>query len=168
MKYRRKKAFTVIELTVTLAILAISFSLSAVVVVSLNSTQQHTNEIITINNEIQNASDFIEEFVSFISLDDPTNKVKCNDQNVKFYHNSSIYTLGFSENVLSAKTENYSGIVEYFDYNKSISLQNITSIQFSYNLGDNGEPDLLVASFTTIKNTERHIYLVRVNYESLD
>lgn len=166
MKYRCKKGFTVIELAVTLAILGISFSLTAVVVVTLNSTQQNTNTIVAINSDIQAANDLILDYVSFISLR-TTNEAQftynsSDSSKVIFTNDSAKYILSFNNSIISAKTKDYSGNIDYFKYNKTVSVPNISSIEFSYTIGGSNSPDLLVATMKTSKSSESHVYFVRV------
>ena len=131
---RIRKGFTLVEAVVTISIMSIVFALSAIVIANLITIQNKSADKTAENAEADKVESFISDYVSFVSIKTDSlsfSYYQSSDHDVSFKSNGYTYTLAYSDNQLSV-LNNYDGLNEYLQYEKTVTLKNTKSITFDY------------------------------------
>ena len=132
----KRRAFTVVELVVTIGILAIAFGLSVGLIVTMNSIQNANADETNKSKELTDFNDAVSSYISFVSLntddvsftydsaDSTTNKIVFN---YSTYH----FDLKFNNSTLSMSS-NYDGSNSYFEKTFQKNFSYITAVSFAY------------------------------------
>ena len=172
---RVKRAFTTVELVITLALMGIFFALTAVTTSNITSIQKEMTSIALKNKELDSIDSLVKNYVSFLNL--KTTKFSHEFNLSSSSENKLVFTttfdngdstfstydfsLVFSNNELSV-TSTYptDGEVDYLKYHDSLTTKYTESITFVFN------SDLSLIKSTITQSSSRvftYVYNVRVN-----
>ena len=154
---RAHKGFTLLEIVVTLAILAISFGLTVGVVAALTNLQSSAADEESIDYQLRTVDNITNEYVNFVSIKGfEFNCASSNSSKTVFTYESSDFTLGFENRSLYIRN-NYDGDIEYFKKTKGVYLENIDNITFTYD----SSLAMLITDVEYGTSTLRYSYVVR-------
>ena len=133
---KNKSAFTVVELVVTLGILALAFALSTVLIVTMNSVQNANAVETNKSRELTNFNDSVNSYVSFLSINTDEINFSYDGENstenkVVFTYSTYHFDLKF-ENLTLSMESNYDGENTYFAKTFSRNFKYIRAVTFEY------------------------------------
>lgn len=133
---KNKSAFTVVELVVTLGILAIAFALSTGLIVTMNSVQNANSQETNKSNELTRFNNSVSSYVSFLSINTEEifftfDSENSSESTVVFTYSTYHFDLKFNESTLSM-TSNYDGENTYFTKSFSYRFKYIHAVVFEY------------------------------------
>lgn len=131
-----RKAFTTVELVITLALIGILAAMSAVTISTMISIQGNAGQTASTAEQVDKASRKIGEVVSFVSIENDACDFAVsasNESNITFINNADLaqYSLSFAGNKLEFATT-YAGSDAYLKYSFVEQYSEIKSIIFSY------------------------------------
>lgn len=135
--YMRKtqKAFTLIEVVMSLGLIGIFFALTAVVVVGAANVQDFQARELAVDTELTKAQDFLDDVVSYVSVNTTSRKFVVSfssESEISFECNSdTTYTLRKSVNSIIF-TNNYEGDDSYNNHSGSISFEELNVKNFAF------------------------------------
>lgn len=161
MELKRKKGFTLLEAVITIGILVTVIALTTVVITNMVNIQKASSTQYEANEEISKAYKVVEEYVSFVSV---------NDNDVSFTYESSSpnsvtfsssdynFSLTYSSNTLSYGCDTtYSGSNDYLKTSNSVDLNHVESFTFTYF----NDVKTLEVEITAYKQYSHRIFLLR-------
>lgn len=132
---RTRKAFTLIEAVVTIAIMSIVFGISAVCFTNLIRIQNEASENTRRQSEANRINSVISDYVSFVSVKTPDLAFNFDSETgtsiIITTNLGSSHTLKY-ENKFLIVTYSYSGSNDYLKYTNSISVDKTSSIVFDF------------------------------------
>ena len=132
---RTRKAFTLLEAVVTIAIMSIVFGISAVCLTNLVRIQNESSENTRRHAEANRINTLISEYVSFVSIktgDLAFNFDSETPTSITFTTNLGSSHILKYENDYLIVTYDYSGDVNYLKYTNVLSVQKTSSLTFDY------------------------------------
>ena len=160
---KARKAFTTVELVITLALIGVLSAMSAVTIAAMVNIQGNAGQTASVTEQVDAASRKIAETLSFISVKNAVCDFEvsaCEDSQITFENqvNSTEYCLGFAGNALNLTT-NYAGSDPYLNYSYSENYTSIKSIVFSF---DSALSLMKVVINPTSGSATTHMYSLEV------
>lgn len=159
---RARKGFTLVELIVTIGIIALGSAMAISIIASLVSIQEVTAKQNKMNDDIYSVNSICSDYVSFVSItndDFDFTFESSSANNVTFVYSTYHFNLTYisSSNTLSIGSD-YDGNLDYLLFSESVSLSSVKNISFSFN----DEIGLLCAD-VSFKNITNHLsYVIKV------
>ena len=157
-----RKGFTLVEVAITLGILAIALALSGIAFSNLANIQTTATDQLVANRELTKVDDLVARYVSFVSVNTPGHSFSydgsSSETKISFSLNAEYrYDLEYTDNSLSISTT-YSGADDKLKISDSLKLEYVKSIKFTFD----GSIDLLISEINYLSNkTIRYSYVVR-------
>ena len=173
-KFRR--AFTLIELVITIALISVAGALSAIVISNLLNVQTLQSQSIEVENDLANVDEVIRKYVSIIAIESEelsfTDPVVQNDKNIVITNGSYTdslsavhsfkVTLIYTESNLRYSWEwedNYNSMPDYENFCTPTGyyVKTIRNVNFEFDTALR----LFIADIMTVSGTTRSVYVVR-------
>ena len=151
-----KRGFTLVELIVTIGIIALGSAMAISIIASLVAIQDVTAKQNKINDDIYSVNSICSDYVSFVSISNDDFDFafdSSTSSNVTFVYSTYHFNLSYlpASNSLSIDTD-YDGAIDYLNFKESISLSSAKSVSFSYDAGIG-----LLCADVSFKNITNHL-----------
>ena len=151
---RKRRAFTLLEVVVTLSVLAICFALTIGVVASLTSIQKSSSNLVSLDNQLNDVDETIKKYVSMVSIDtseaESYTSPSFSSNKIVFTNNGSDYSLKFENQKIGIYKDDSITIKEH-------KVDDVKNLTFTYR-----DEIALLTSEVEIRSTNyKFVYVLR-------